>query len=96
MVNFGPLAAEIVLLVWGTPGNFNGFRVFGSVTARQSSSGHQPNCGGHHVGHSPTFLVGYSLLSDDNDNIHWKACAVFGLYCIAADDNYYTLAFMYV
>jgi len=26
-VNFGPLAAEIVLLVWGTPANFNGFRV---------------------------------------------------------------------
>jgi len=26
MVNFGPLAADIVLLVWGTPGNFNGFR----------------------------------------------------------------------
>ena len=38
MVNFGLLAAEIVLLVWGTPGNFNGFRVFGSVTA-------QPDCG---------------------------------------------------
>ena len=27
MVNFGPLLAEIVSLVWGTPGNFNGFRV---------------------------------------------------------------------
>jgi len=27
MVNYGPLAAEIVSLVWGTPGNFNGFRV---------------------------------------------------------------------
>jgi len=27
MVNFGPLAAEIVSLVWGTPGNFNGFCV---------------------------------------------------------------------
>jgi len=27
MVNFGPLAAEIVSLVWDTPGNFNGFRV---------------------------------------------------------------------
>jgi len=26
MVNFGPLAAEIVSGVWGTPGNFNGFR----------------------------------------------------------------------
>jgi len=27
MVNFGPLAAEIGLPVWGTPANFNGFRV---------------------------------------------------------------------
>ena len=27
MVNFGSLAAEIVSLVWGTPGNFNGLRV---------------------------------------------------------------------
>jgi len=27
MVNFGPLAAEIVSLVWGTLGNFNGSRV---------------------------------------------------------------------
>jgi len=35
MVNFGPLAAEIVSLVWGTPANFNGFRL-GSVTARYS------------------------------------------------------------
>ena len=42
MVNFGLLAAEIVSLVWGTPANFNGF---GSVTARHSSSGRQPNCG---------------------------------------------------
>jgi len=31
MVNFGPLAAEIVSLVWGTPGNFNGFRVFAAL-----------------------------------------------------------------
>jgi len=27
MVNFGPQAAEIVSLVWGTPANFNGFHV---------------------------------------------------------------------
>jgi len=27
MLNFGPLAAEIVSLVWGTPANFNWFRV---------------------------------------------------------------------
>ena len=31
MVNFGPLAAEIVSLVWGTIGNFNGFRVFAAL-----------------------------------------------------------------
>ena len=27
MVNFGLLAAEIVSLAWGSPANFNGFRV---------------------------------------------------------------------
>ena len=45
MVDIQSVAAEIVSLVWGTPGNFNGFPHFGSVTARQSSSGRQPNCG---------------------------------------------------
>ena len=31
MVNFGPLAAEIDPVVWGTPGNFNGFRVLAAL-----------------------------------------------------------------
>ena len=31
MVNFGLLAAEIVSLVWGTPGNLNGFRVLAAL-----------------------------------------------------------------
>ena len=31
MVNLGPLAAEIFSLVWGTPGNFNGFRVLSAL-----------------------------------------------------------------
>jgi len=31
MVNFGPLAAEIGLLEWGTPANFNGFRVLAAL-----------------------------------------------------------------
>ena len=31
MVNFGPLAAEMVSLLWGTPGNFNGFRVLAAL-----------------------------------------------------------------
>ena len=33
MVNFGPLAAEIGLPVWGTPANSNRFRVLASVLA---------------------------------------------------------------
>jgi len=39
MVNFGPLAAEIGPLIWGTPANFNRFR----ITARYCSNGRQPN-----------------------------------------------------
>jgi len=31
MVNFGPLATEIVSLVWGTPANFSGFRVMAAL-----------------------------------------------------------------
>jgi len=31
MVNFGPLVAEILSLVWGTPVNFNGFRVLAAL-----------------------------------------------------------------
>ena len=31
MVNFGPLVAEILLLVWGTPANFNRFRVLAAL-----------------------------------------------------------------
>jgi len=38
MMNFGPLAAEIVSLVWGTPANFNGFRVLFSLLQRRRST----------------------------------------------------------
>jgi len=31
VVNFGPLAAEICWRVWGTPANFNGFRVLAAL-----------------------------------------------------------------
>ena len=37
MVNFGPLTAEICLPVWGTPANFNGFRVLPSFLQRRRS-----------------------------------------------------------
>jgi len=31
IANFGPLAAEISPVVWGTPANFNGFRVLAAL-----------------------------------------------------------------
>jgi len=67
MVNFGPLTAEIISLVWGTPANFNGFRVFAALlhgtlvvgvsqTLRRLTEGATYiRQGGHHVGHWPTF-----------------------------------------
>jgi len=38
MVNFSLLAAEIISLVWGTPANFNGFRVLASLLQRRRST----------------------------------------------------------
>jgi len=37
MVNVGPLTAEIGSVVWGTPTNFNGFRVLASLLRRRRS-----------------------------------------------------------
>ena len=37
MVNFGPLTAEIGLPVWGTPANFNEFRILTSLLHRRCS-----------------------------------------------------------
>ena len=38
MVNFGPLAAEIGLTVWGTPANFNGLSVLAALLQRRRST----------------------------------------------------------
>ena len=38
IVNFGPLATEIVSLVWGTPANFNGFRVLAALLHSQTAA----------------------------------------------------------
>ena len=43
MVNFGPLAAEIVSGDWVTPATFNGFRVLAALLHAACSSGRQPN-----------------------------------------------------
>jgi len=38
MVNFGRLAAKICWRVWGTPANFNGFRVLAALLQRRRSA----------------------------------------------------------
>jgi len=52
MVNFCPLATEILSLVWGTPANFNGFASWQRYCTA-SSSGRQPKFAalsrGHHL-----------------------------------------------
>jgi len=37
MVNFRPLAAEIVSLVWGTPADFNQFRILAALLHSQTA-----------------------------------------------------------
>jgi len=88
MVNFGPLASEIVSLVWVTPADFNGFRVLAALQhgtpvlgvsqiLRRSTEG--TTCirqASHHVGHWPTFLVLFSFdLITSNGSIWWHHLA---------------------
>ena len=68
-VNFGPLTTGICWRVWGTPANFNGFRILAALlhgtllvgvnqTLRRRTKGATYILqGGHHVGNWPTFLV---------------------------------------
>ena len=69
MVNFGPLAAEISPVLWGSPANFIGFRVLAALqhgtlvvgviqTLRRWTEGATYiRRGGHHAGHWPIFVV---------------------------------------
>ena len=72
MVNFGLLRAEICWRVWGTRANFNVFRVLPALgpTARQSSSGPEPNFAGRPshwaLAHTSSF---YLLLPFSSPNL---------------------------
>ena len=61
LVNFSPLVAEILSLVWGTPGNFNGFRVLATLLQRRRST--EVNQTLHYVWPSPV-LVHYIHFRD--------------------------------
>jgi len=54
MSNVGPIVAEIGLPVWGTPANFNGFRILASLLQRRRSP--EANQTLHDVWPSPGLL----------------------------------------
>ena len=56
MANFGRLTAEICWRVWGTPANFNGFRVLPSLLQRRRSPKAKANQTSHDVWPSPGLL----------------------------------------
>jgi len=70
----GLLASEIVSFLWGTPADFNGFRVLAALLHNTLVVGVSQTLqhwtegatyirqGGHHVEHWPTFLVVYVLI----------------------------------
>jgi len=76
MVNFSILTAEICWRVWGTPANFNGFRVLVALLHSTPVVGVSQTLwrwtegatyiwqGGHHVGHWPTLLVVAVVVQD--------------------------------
>jgi len=63
MANFSLLAAEIGLGIWGTPANFNGFRVLASLLQRRRSP--EANQTVHDVWPSPG-LVHYIYISGNS------------------------------
>jgi len=83
MLNFSLLMAEICWRVWGTPANFNGFRVLTaflhrnlvvgvSQTLRRWTEGASYiRLGGHHVGHCPTFQLVNNFFQ--NVQMRWQA-----------------------
>jgi len=83
MVNFGPLAADIGPVVWGTPANFNGFRLLAALlhgtpvlgvsqTLRRSTEGATYiRQGGHHVGHWPIFKLAIFMVAQCNRADHY-------------------------
>jgi len=99
MVNFGPLAAEIGPVVWGTPANFNGFHVLAALlhgtlvegvsqTLRRSTEGATfIRQGGHHAGHWPTFLVLMEFTCQPHETVHMTLYAYQKVQTVWIADN---------
>jgi len=81
-VNFGVLAAEIVSLVWGTPVNFNGFRVLAALL--HSSIGRQPNFAAMNIGRH--------LYSAERPS-SWASAHILVIIIMAAHSNGHAIIF---
>jgi len=99
----GPLAAMTCWWVWGTPANFDRFRVLaallrGSQTLRHWTEGASYiRQSGHHVGHWPTFLV-FAVLKlrdcgrfDAVENLHGVVCCRQSAHCAENMPHYHAL-----
>jgi len=96
MVYICPLRAEIRPVVWGTPANFNGFRVLPALlhgsqvvsvsqTLRRWTEGATyVRQGDHHVGHWPTFLVLGFVFPYQAKRLAWGTSPKW-LYCVEWD-----------
>jgi len=83
MVDFGPLTAEIRWRVWGTPANFNRFRVLAALLhgtlvvgisqtlRRWTEGGTYIRQDGHHVGPTFYFLLFSSPILSGHRLIFW-------------------------
>jgi len=70
-VNFGTLAAEIGSVVWGTPANFNGFRVLASLLyIRRSAEANQTL---HDVWPSPALVHRQSPAWSSSDRRNYES-----------------------
>jgi len=89
MVNFGLLAAEIDPVVWGTPANFNGFRVVAALLHGSQVVGVSQTAAlnrGHHLcsaGRSSGWALAHILVAFCSlqcfDTAGWAAARASGL-----------------
>ena len=79
MVNFGPLSAKIDWRVWGTPANFNGFRILASLLQRRRST--EANQTLHGVWPSPAWLVHYIYIFGGSCPVT-EFCQVQNSFCV--------------
>ena len=99
MVNFGPLAAEIGLVVWGTPANFNGFCALAVLLHGTPLVGVSQTAAlnrGHHLyspGRPSRWALAHILVEKSMYSLHvrdrYHLLARSGMRCNVRKDNHF-------